>query len=111
MVFDNVILNIGNAYDKNVGIFVAPQRGIYRFEMVLSANNANGHVDILQNGQKMLTVIADHYTPHLYGAGSGSVVLHLDQGDKVWIQFTDTDTAEINGGHVTAFSGFLIDDI
>lgn len=35
--FDKVISNIGNAYDANTGRFTAMDGGVYKFDVVISA--------------------------------------------------------------------------
>uniref|UniRef100_K1Q3S1 Complement C1q tumor necrosis factor-related protein 3 n=1 Tax=Magallana gigas TaxID=29159 RepID=K1Q3S1_MAGGI len=59
MVFDDVQLNMGNAYDPHVGTFTAPVEGVYKFDLVLSSNVENGHGEMMHNGVRILDVYAD----------------------------------------------------
>lgn len=52
IVFDNVVTNVGNAYNSHVGIFVAPVNGIYVFSVTLfSPASVSFHANIVKNGQ------------------------------------------------------------
>lgn len=85
MVFDDVQLNTGNAYDPHVGTFTAPVEGVYKFDLVLSSNVENGHGEMMHNGVKILDVYADKVNQSFYGRGSGSIIVRMAKGDKVWI--------------------------
>lgn len=108
IVFDDVQLNTGNAYDPHIGTFTAPVDGIYKFDLVLSSDVENGHGEIMHNGVRVLDVYADKLNSMWYGRGSGSIIVRMTQGDKVWIQNTDTGNTVINAGVETAFSGHLL---
>lgn len=108
MVFDDVQLNMGNAYDPRVGTFTAPVEGVYKFDLVLSSNVENGHGEMMHNGVKILDVYADKVNQSFYGRGSGSIIVRMAKGDKVWIQYTDVGNTVINVGIETAFSGHLL---
>lgn len=41
LVFETVILNIGEHYDKYDGVFVAPRKGIYLFSWTVSIYSSN----------------------------------------------------------------------
>lgn len=98
MVFDDVQLNTGNAYDPHIGTFTAPVEGVYKFDLVLSSNVENGHGEMMHNGVDLLDVYADKLNQSFYGRGSGSIIVRMAKGDKVWIQHTDVGNTVINGG-------------
>lgn len=66
MVFDDVQLNMGNAYDPHVGTFTAPVEGVYKFDLVLSSNVENGHGEMMHNGVRILDVYADKVNQSFY---------------------------------------------
>jgi hypothetical protein len=107
IVFDDVQLNTGNAYDPHIGTFTAPVDGIYKFDLVLSSDVENGHGEMMHNGVKLLDVYADKHT-HWYGRGSGAIIVRMAKGDKFWIQNIDIGNTVINAGVETAFSGHLL---
>ncbi|XP_062582374.1 complement C1q-like protein 4 [Saccostrea cucullata] len=108
IVFDDVQLNKGNAYDANIGTFTAPVNGIYKFDLVLSSDVENGHGEMMHNGVNILDVYADKHTQSWFGRGSGAIIVLMNKGDKMWIQNTDTGNTVINAGIETAFSGHLL---
>ncbi|XP_078324576.1 cerebellin-1-like [Crassostrea virginica] len=109
MVFDDVQLNTGSAYDPHIGTFTSPLEGVYKFDLVLSSAVENGHGDMMHNGVRVLYVYADITNQRYFGRGSGTIIVHMAKGDKVWIQHTDTGNTVINGEMIyTAFSGHLL---
>ncbi|XP_062583291.1 complement C1q tumor necrosis factor-related protein 3-like [Saccostrea cucullata] len=107
IVFDDVHLNKGNAYDANIGTFTASVDGIYKFDLVLSSDVENGHGEMMHNGVRVLDVYADKHS-RFYGRGSGAILVLMNKGDKMWIQNTDIGNTIINAGVETAFSGHLL---
>eukprot|EP00105_Crassostrea_gigas_P011785 XP_011427593.1 PREDICTED: heavy metal-binding protein HIP [Crassostrea gigas] len=81
MVFDDVQLNMGNAYDPHVGTFTAPVEGVYKFDLVLSSNVENGHGEMMHNGVRILDVYADKVNHPCY---------------NMWKCFNHTFTPETN---------------
>jgi hypothetical protein len=109
VVFDVAVTNIGNAYNKHIGVFVAPVTGTYVFSTTLvSRHFASAHAQFAVNG----TAITNMYVS---GGNSGSgddttsqtIVLQLQQGDDVAIQNLDSDKGFYGVSHST-FSGFLL---
>ncbi|XP_062607241.1 complement C1q-like protein 4 [Saccostrea cucullata] len=103
IVFDNVKLNAGNAYQSIHGIFVAPYPGIYHFAVEITAppNSDSSHmmhVRIMKKTQPVAVTFLDANT-HQYLRRTGSIVLQLNTGDDVWCQ------TELMNGHNTIFGG------
>ncbi|XP_053372678.1 uncharacterized protein LOC128546300 [Mercenaria mercenaria] len=104
--FDQVDLNLGNAY--NDGVFTAPYSGTYIFSMVLG-NPAGkpGAFFMKKDGVGIIYAIAGHTTG--WNIGGVTTVAELVTGDRVWVE---------GGGHVsgayptaryhTGFSGILV---
>merc|ERR1719239_1527354 len=76
IVFDKVISNEGNAYNKQNGIFTCPLDGFYFFELHVFPYNENAfYLDLQHNGSKMISV--NKAGGAGYGSASGSVTLKL----------------------------------
>ncbi|XP_060590408.1 C1q-related factor-like [Ruditapes philippinarum] len=109
VVFDVVVTNLGNGYNKHFGVFVAPVTGTYVFSTTLvSYNFASTHAQFLVNG----TAISNMYVSS-GNSGTGddttsqTIVLQLQQGDDVAIQNLDSDKGFLGASYST-FSGFLL---
>ena len=50
ILFDHVVTNEGNNFDKNTGTFTAPVNGLYVFGATISADKAQNGVAIVKNG-------------------------------------------------------------
>ena len=103
--FDNVITNIGNAYNPHFGAFVAPVSGVYVFHTTITGYGHHVlHVSIVKNNGS----VASFYIRGVessFGNGSAMAVLHLNKGDDLAIRNNDAD----KGIHVySMFSGFLL---
>ncbi|XP_068604155.1 complement C1q and tumor necrosis factor-related protein 9A [Brachionichthys hirsutus] len=107
--FDKIIYNQQNHYDPQTGRFTCSTAGAYFFTYHITVFSRNVKVALLKNGVKMIHTTDNYQSSEDQAAGG--VVLHLDVGDKVWLQvvggelfnglFADDDDD-------TTFSGFLI---
>ncbi|XP_060575884.1 uncharacterized protein LOC132733283 isoform X2 [Ruditapes philippinarum] len=105
IVFDKVITNLGNAYNKYSGDFKAPVSGTYVFSATLMAyDSQTAHYRIMSNG----TDVGNMY---LHGTGGATtamtVILQLNKGDDVFLQNIDSDKP-LHGYAYSTFSGYLL---
>ena len=109
IVFDRVITNIGNCYDKITGIFTAPVKGVYVFEMTLMTDPGwYQYLELVQN---------DNHVIWNYGQASGqhdsssrTVTIELAKGTRVWIRTQKAAThgsGKVHGNRFSTFSGWL----
>lgn len=107
IVFDDVITNLGNAYNKFAGDFRAPVEGTYVFSVTLMAYGAHTtHYRITQNGQGKGNIYL-RGQDGAYTTSAMTAVLELKQGDNVTIQNVDADEY-LYGYAYSTFSGFLL---
>ena len=99
IVFDNAVTNVGNAYNRHHGTFLAPTRGVYFFSVTLYGSQTWGHFMVNNNVISKLKV---------YGyQASNFIIVELNQGDSVSVQNTSLDKV-INGDRYSTFGGFLL---
>ncbi|KAL8624385.1 hypothetical protein ACOMHN_012785 [Nucella lapillus] len=103
--FNTVHYNMGNAYSSATGAFTAPLAGTYHFFL-----KTESYVDkrvclsMEKDGRRIMYLFA--HDAKSYDTPSGSVVVHLQQGQQVWV---DTDWVPENLVTVwTTFGGFLV---
>ena len=112
IIFDNVITNVGAAYNQQDGIFTAPVNGTYFFTAALAnIPVTSGHdyvrAHIKRNNQMIAYIFA--YDANLWDQSSGSAVVYLVKGDHVLVEEDDQNPGMIGGGQIdTTFAGFLI---
>nr|XP_034306794.1 EMILIN-1-like [Crassostrea gigas] len=108
--YDNVLTNVGGAYEPSTGIFTAPYRGIYTISCILMSHPSNYvHLRLTMNNKKLSIVYSGPKThPH-----SGQTLqLLVNKGDKIWVQNENDQTAKLNDhGSYNVFSGVLIKKI
>ena len=103
LVFPTVLYNTGSGYDSSTGIFTSPEDGTYVFYVTITSYNSNSiYVDIIKNG--LSKVRAKAYSSN----GSNMVVLSLDRGDKVSVNFHSGRGYYSASTPVTSFTGFQI---
>ncbi|KAG9348248.1 hypothetical protein JZ751_001983 [Albula glossodonta] len=103
--FTRILYNMQGHFDP-AGIYRAPVNGTYVFSYHLAVYFRVLHVGLFHNYRPIVKTIE---TTNL-GMASHQVVLHLNQGDQVWLQVKDTVN---NGMYVSnesssTFSGFLL---
>ncbi|XP_062608021.1 cerebellin-1-like [Saccostrea cucullata] len=85
-IFDIVVVNDGNSYEKTTGIFTAPSDGTYGFAWAtLTDPNKMAHPYLRVNGHyKGFTAFNNSATSQrFWSSGSNTVLFQLKKGDKV----------------------------
>ena len=101
--FENVVMNLGNAYNGNRGTFIAPTAGVYLFATTLCYDK-RGRTwgQLVVNGG----VVAKIYVHE--EQGSHTIVVHLNRGDDVSVQNELSGDRYIFGDICSSFSGVLL---
>ncbi|XP_053380336.1 uncharacterized protein LOC128548847 [Mercenaria mercenaria] len=110
ITFDNVITNIGNAYNSHLGSFIAPVSGTYVFSTTLfSIYKESYHAQFTKNGHAISTIYLSASEISGYDTASQTIILELQKGDDVTVQNTDADKT-VHGLNHSIFSGFLLQE-
>ena len=107
LIFNSVILNVGNGYNPNTGVFTSPVAGTYVFYVTAVEYRDQGiSVDIVLNSVSKVRTMgfsdANHQT------GTNMVVLNLQNGDSVWVRHFYGKGFYTQSVPMTTFTGFLI---
>ncbi|XP_072547032.1 uncharacterized protein [Salminus brasiliensis] len=104
VAFTRVIFNLQQHYNPNTGIYTAPVNGTYVFSYHLTAYSRVLKVGLFWNFQPVVKSTED------LGSTSQQVVLHLSEGDQVWLQVRDTSSNGMytNSESSSTFSGYLL---
>lgn len=114
IVFDKIITNVGNTYDNRTGIFTAPVRGVYVFEMALMVtHDMHQYLEFAKDGQSVLLNYGRTDGTTLFASSSRTVTLELEKDSKVWIRTILGSTPPHGAGRVhgygfSTFSGWLL---
>jgi len=111
MVYDDVITNVGGAYDKYTGTFVIPLSGTYAFSYHLTLRPGVGHwirAYLKQNSDIIGATICNEDDD--YDLCGDSSVVHANTGDDIYIVLEDVMNTNVikAGPFETHFQGFLI---
>ncbi|CAG2233470.1 C1QL [Mytilus edulis] len=108
VVFDQVITNIGQAYNPNTGIFTAPNDGIYFFACTFlrPPTATQLHLQMVQNS----TEISRGHAATGGGsqAGSMNAVVYMHTGDVVKVRHYPGVGSEIIHDDWSFFTGYCI---
>ncbi|KPP67656.1 Mpx protein-like [Scleropages formosus] len=100
IVFQQTIYNRQDQYNNQTGVFTCTTAGVYKFDYHCSLTNGSGDIVLQQNGLEVLqTSISPFFT------ASGSTLVQLRSGDKVWLQ---TNTEGLNFTADSHFTGHLV---
>ncbi|XP_036934545.1 complement C1q subcomponent subunit C-like isoform X1 [Acanthopagrus latus] len=107
--FLRVLTNIGQAYNPDTGIFTAPVTGAYYFRFTLWNRRTNTEVGAsLHHNYKRMMNNSDYNDHIAYVSLSNGIVLHLEQGDEVFMTIDSYYSISDTGDNRTTFSGFLL---
>ena len=107
IVFDTVQINVGGAYNKHHGVFIAPVSGVYHFTAtIMSVTNVVLHCSISVNGQDKARLFG--YDPATSDQATQSLTISLNKGDDVSVRAIDAGSTVLRGQLYSSFSGFLL---
>lgn len=108
-IYDQVVTNVGNAYNTSTGKFTAPTNGIYQFNWyTLSNPKVTSHPGLFVNGQIKARQAANNQSGTSQWLTTGSsMALPLKRGDEVYIMDVHGWKAQLRS-QWTAFGGVLI---
>ncbi|XP_052083635.1 C1q-related factor-like [Mytilus californianus] len=111
VVFDHIQLNHGNSYSSLDGEFVCTLQGTYAVSWTITcSDNTAIETELVVNGNVKGHIFTDAGNHADYETNSGTAVLDLKVGDRVWIRVGHVYNGQIvgNGLGSSTFSGFLV---
>ncbi|KAG7223035.1 hypothetical protein INR49_015924 [Caranx melampygus] len=94
LIFANVLLNEGDGYSSDTGIFTCPVDGLYHFSVHASVYG-RGQCAIYKNGEKVVSLYHTSLPDKCSQVASVSSVVKLSQGDNVWVNLWGPDRNDI----------------
>ena len=111
IAFDNVITNVGNAYNSHAGVFIAPVSGIYVFSTsIMSYQNTRTHYAFERNGNIVMRLFYNGDELLAYDTTGSTITLQLSKCDDVAVVNGDLDN-DVHGNHYSSITGFLLQEI
>lgn len=111
LTFDTIITNAGNSFHHHSGIFFTPRTGIYVFTWSFRVqNDAHISTELVVNNVAKGSVYFDT-TTYVGGNMAGTVVVHVNQGDDVFVRMTQfNNLGDILSDNIgrTYFAGWLL---
>ncbi|XP_066295767.1 uncharacterized protein [Branchiostoma lanceolatum] len=106
--YDDVLSNVGGAYDIATGRFVTKVSGVYLF--TFTAMTTKEYIlQLKKNGKTMVSMREKHTFDNQ--ASSNSAILRLGTGDRVWVEMFPGRHSLFSKGNRNTFSGFLISQL
>nr|KAG5693590.1 hypothetical protein BaRGS_011715 [Batillaria attramentaria] len=109
IIFTDVIINEGNAYNPSTGEFTAPYNGSYFFTATAVGGHYSTTTDYYANMVLMVdgSPVTNIWTKSVnyVETGTCTYAAHLTKGHKVWLQAYRDDHFDSPD---TSFSGFLV---
>lgn len=107
IVFDDVTLNNGNAYNSGDGIFITPVAGVYVFALSIMVVREH-HISItLKSTDGVIGIIYVDDGQFTFNSASNVFLTRLNKGVHVWARKEGANGNFLHGGYST-ISGFLL---
>ncbi|XP_031614943.2 collagen alpha-2(VIII) chain-like [Oreochromis aureus] len=107
MIYNEMLVNIGNAYSPVTGVFTAPVSGVYFFTMFCHSGGSHRTWLHLYKNNEVILHIHDHPSTDTADNGGNAAFLQLQQNDQVYVRLK-ANTRVYKASTVTTFSGFLV---
>ncbi|XP_071124032.1 cerebellin-1-like [Mytilus edulis] len=110
VVYNTVITNLGNGYDKSTGIFTAPSNGVYIFSWtVLTPHGKFFFTYLALNGNLIARNFAGARKEADSASGSQNVVIEVKKDDKIYVTIQEGYTGQyLFGNSWSTFSGYKL---
>ncbi|NWI32010.1 ADIPO protein, partial [Sula dactylatra] len=108
--FSKIFYNEQNHYDASTGKFLCSIPGVYYFAYHLTVYLADVKVSLYKK-DKAVIFTYDQFQKNNVDQASGSVLLHLNAGDEVWLQvYGEGDKNGVYADNIndSTFMGFLL---
>lgn len=107
--FDKLLYNGRQNYNPQTGIFTCEIPGVYYFAYHVHCKGANVWVALYKNNEPLMYTY-DEYKKGFLDQASGSAVVQLMPGDKVYVQMPSEQAAGLYAGQYvhSSFSGYLL---
>ncbi len=106
ILYQNVMVNKGNCYSADTGIFTAEIAGLYYFQQYwIMSSGQEQYLRIMKNGVEQCTSVGDADASGDYNSPSCSAAMELIPGDQVYVTSWGLNVGCYT---CTGFTGFLI---
>lgn len=106
LVYTHVISNIGNAYNSATGIFTAPVKGVYHFQIYALSKTGTLGVRLKKNAENVNMAYENQPSGDFTAANAAT--LSLEAGDTVYATLFGGYTVYDNENHHNTFCGHLL---
>jgi hypothetical protein len=107
-MFDTVLMNAGEGYDKTSGIFSVSHDGLYFFSAHLcNFGNKAVYYKIVKDDEA-IAVSTQRDLDGVYTCNSVSTIAMLKTGERVWVQTTSNSHIYTDGHRWDSFLGVLL---
>ncbi|KAH3697640.1 hypothetical protein DPMN_085145 [Dreissena polymorpha] len=112
IIFDEIIANVGNAYNGKTGLFSVPVSGHYVMSLVFNAGlqtpSFQRYLEVVSNGVALGDVLLDSSSSR-YASATKVWVFFLERGSEVFVRTTSYgDGNDIHGHLHSMLTGWLL---
>jgi hypothetical protein len=110
LIFEKTFTNEGTGYDTSTGLFTAPVRGLYQFDVhTCTLNDKYANPGLVLEGN--IIAAHAHYGDAIHSCSSFGAIIRVRSGEKVWVKSTSSGSNRqlYQGYHwMNTFSGVLV---
>ncbi|XP_045206954.2 uncharacterized protein LOC123559205 [Mercenaria mercenaria] len=108
VVFDTVLMNEREGYDRAAGIFTAPHNGLYYFaaHVCNQGNTGVNYAIVVDNNQ--ITSSTQYDNDNVYSCSSVNTVVMMKSADRAWIKCLSSSNFHHDAHRWNSFVGSLL---
>ena len=108
LIYDVIVSNIGDAYNKARGNFRAPVEGNYLISVTACSKTSDwGVLEIVHDGE-VIGQVRSGDADAFFDCNSEVTVTKMDAGSSVWVQYLNGKSGIQNAYHWNSFTAILV---
>ena len=108
LIYDEIVSNIGDAYNKGRSNFRAPVEGNYLISVTACSKSSDWGVLEIVHDEEVIGQVRSGDVDNYFDCNSEVTVTRMEAGSSVWVQYREGKSGIQNAYHWNSFTAILV---